>query len=197
MAALSHFYPRGGGGGAPWCLYLQSFRCGRTLLGNKVEELQAEAQELALRPEGGRGRICRGWRSPGRPSCRRRRNCRPQRPSRIGPAGDAPQTKEASAPHDIGVVMVPPQCEDLVVAVLPDVYGDIVEVIADASGPLQEKQIVPRIDLPTTGRIEGSETTGGTGLAGRGGTWTIPPHLPRARPRWPGRLLCAQDCMGM
>lgn len=34
---------------------------------------------------------------------------------------------------------VPPWWEGLVVAVLPDVYRDIVEVIADAPGPLQAK----------------------------------------------------------
>ena len=65
-------------------------------------------------------------------------------------AGDAPETKESSAPHGVGVMMVPPWREGLVVAVLPDIYRDIVEIIADAPGPLQAKQIVPRIGLPTT-----------------------------------------------
>ncbi|MEU7229337.1 hypothetical protein [Streptomyces chrestomyceticus] len=52
---------------------------------------------------------------------------------------------------------VPPWREGLVVAVLPDVYRDIVEVIADAPGPLQAKQIVPRIGLDaTTAKIEGT-----------------------------------------
>ncbi|MGX1915766.1 hypothetical protein ACWIID_44325 [Streptomyces phaeochromogenes] len=42
-------------------------------------------------------------------------------------------------------------------AVLPDVYRGIVEIIADAPGPVQAKQIVPRIGLPTTtGKIEGT-----------------------------------------
>ncbi|MFJ9036669.1 hypothetical protein ACIRF8_08780 [Streptomyces sp. NPDC102406] len=42
-------------------------------------------------------------------------------------------------------------------AVLPDVYRDIVEIIADAPGPVQAKQIVPRIGLPTTtGKIDGT-----------------------------------------
>lgn len=41
--------------------------------------------------------------------------------------------------------------------VLPDVYRDIVEVVADAAKPVQAKQIVPRIGLPTvTAKIEGT-----------------------------------------
>ncbi|MGV9879576.1 hypothetical protein [Streptomyces sp. NPDC003006] len=70
---------------------------------------------------------------------------------------DAPETNETSVPHGVGVMMVPPWREGLVVAVLPDIYRDIVEIIADAPGPVQAKQIVPRIGLPTTtGKIEGT-----------------------------------------
>lgn len=73
------------------------------------------------------------------------------------PTEDAPESEEAPAPHGIGVMMVPPWREGLVVAVLPDIYRDIVEIIADAPGPLQAKQLVPRIGLPaTTGKIEGT-----------------------------------------
>ncbi|MGW5251269.1 hypothetical protein ACWEQN_47830 [Streptomyces sp. NPDC004129] len=72
-------------------------------------------------------------------------------------AAEAPGPKEAPAPHGVGVMMVPPWREGLAVAVLPDMYRDIVEVVADAPGPLQAKQIVPRIGLPTTtGKIEGT-----------------------------------------
>ncbi|WP_319595743.1 hypothetical protein [Streptomyces sp. ID05-04B] len=40
---------------------------------------------------------------------------------------------------------------------LPDVYRDIVEIVADAPGPLQAKQIVPRLGLEaTTAKIEGT-----------------------------------------
>jgi hypothetical protein len=47
--------------------------------------------------------------------------------------------------------------EGLATDALPDVYGDIVEVVTDASGPLQAKQIVPRIGLPAvTAKIEGT-----------------------------------------
>jgi hypothetical protein len=53
--------------------------------------------------------------------------------------------------------MVPHWREGLTADVLPDVYRDIVEVIADASSPMQAKQIVPRIGLPAvTGKIEGT-----------------------------------------
>jgi hypothetical protein len=41
--------------------------------------------------------------------------------------------------------------------VLPPVYRDIVEVVADAPGPVRAKQIVPRIGLAAeTGKIEGT-----------------------------------------
>lgn len=43
--------------------------------------------------------------------------------------------------------------------VLPPVYRDIVEVVADAPGPVRAKQIVPRIGLPAeTGKIEGTRS---------------------------------------
>lgn len=61
-------------------------------------------------------------------------------------------------PHGIGVMAVPPWREGLIAQVLPDVYRDIVEIVADAPGPLQAKQIVPRIGLEaTTAKIEGPE----------------------------------------
>lgn len=43
-------------------------------------------------------------------------------------ARDAPEPREASAPHGIGVMAVPPWREGLVAQVLPDVYRDIVEI---------------------------------------------------------------------
>ena len=53
--------------------------------------------------------------------------------------------------------MVPYWREGLSVMVLPDVYRDIVEVVTDAAKPMQAKQIVPRIGLPTvTAKIEGT-----------------------------------------
>lgn len=57
----------------------------------------------------------------------------------------------------VGAIMVPHWREGLSVDALPDVYRDIVEVVADASDPMQAKQIVPRIGLPAvTAKIEGT-----------------------------------------
>lgn len=68
-----------------------------------------------------------------------------------------PQVSVEPEVRVVGAVMVPHWREGLSVDVLPDVYRDIVEVVADASGSMQAKQIVPRIGLPaTTGKIEGT-----------------------------------------
>ncbi|MFD7409551.1 hypothetical protein ACFV7R_44670 [Streptomyces sp. NPDC059866] len=49
--------------------------------------------------------------------------------------------------------------QGLAVDVLPKTYRDIVEVVADAPGPVRTKQIVPRIGLPTeTAEIEGTRS---------------------------------------
>ncbi|MFE0179195.1 hypothetical protein ACFWZ2_43515 [Streptomyces sp. NPDC059002] len=122
----------------------------------RVEELQAEAAELALRLERAREDLSR---------LEITRETVVQVLAELSAAeaepeivaGDVPEPDKTSAPHGSGVTMVPPWREGLVVAVLPDVYRDIVEVVADAPGPLQAKQIVPRIGLPTTtGKIEGT-----------------------------------------
>jgi hypothetical protein len=121
-----------------------------------VEELQAEAAELAIRLEKVREDLSR---------LEITRETVTQVLAELSAAeaephvaaGDVPEANEASVPHGVGVMMVPPWREGLVVAVLPDVYRDIVEIIADAPGPVQAKQIVPRIGLPTTtGKIEGT-----------------------------------------
>ncbi|WUW19436.1 hypothetical protein OG521_01010 [Streptomyces sp. NBC_01463] len=68
-----------------------------------------------------------------------------------------PVARVESGVRVVGAVMVPHWREGLSVDVLPDVYRDIVEVVADASSPMQAKQIVPRIGLPAkTGKIEGT-----------------------------------------
>lgn len=73
-----------------------------------------------------------------------------ERPVEPVAAGDRPV-------RVVGAVMVPHWQEGLAVDALPDVYRDIVEVVADASGPVQAKQIVPRIGLPAvTAKIEGT-----------------------------------------
>lgn len=122
----------------------------------RVEELQAEAAELGLRLEKAREDLSR---------LEITRETVTQVLAELSaaqgeqdvPAGGVPEVNETSASHGIGVMMVPPWRDGLVVAVLPDVYRDIAEVVADASGPLQAKQIVPRIGLPaTTGKIEGT-----------------------------------------
>ncbi|MFD8134875.1 hypothetical protein [Streptomyces mirabilis] len=57
----------------------------------------------------------------------------------------------------IGVLTVPKWQPGMMSDVLPSVYRDIVEVVADAPGPIRAKQIVPRIGLPAeTGKIEGT-----------------------------------------
>ncbi len=97
-------------------------------------------------------------------------------------AVDVPDGNERSAPHGVGVMMVPPWRDGLVVAVLPDVYRDIVEIIADAPGPVQAKQIAAdrsaddhREDRGDPGH---AEAPGGARLAGRGHTETVHPRPP-------------------
>jgi hypothetical protein len=57
----------------------------------------------------------------------------------------------------IGVLTVPNWQPGMEAEVLPRVYRDILEVVADAPGPVRAKQIVPRIGLPAeAGKIEGT-----------------------------------------
>lgn len=71
--------------------------------------------------------------------------------------GLEPEGVVGSGVRVIGTIMVPHWREGLSVEVLPDVYRDIVEVVTDAAKPLQAKQIVPRIGLPSvTAKIEGT-----------------------------------------
>lgn len=57
----------------------------------------------------------------------------------------------------VGAIMVPYWRDGLAVDALPDVYRDIVEVLADGSGSMQAKQIVPRIGLAAvSAKIEGT-----------------------------------------
>ncbi|RPE27071.1 hypothetical protein EDD90_10745 [Streptomyces sp. Ag109_O5-1] len=59
----------------------------------------------------------------------------------------------------IGVLTVPNWQPGMGSEVLPRVYRDILEVVADAPGPVRAKQIVPRIGLPAeTGKIEGTRS---------------------------------------
>ncbi|MFD5595650.1 hypothetical protein [Streptomyces griseorubiginosus] len=122
----------------------------------RVEELQAEAAELAVRLERARADLSR---------LEITRETVMEVLADLSAADvvpeveahDAPEPRETPAPHGIGVMAVPPWREGLVAGVLPDVYRDIVEIVADAPGPLQAKQIVPRIGLEaTTAKIEGT-----------------------------------------
>ena len=120
----------------------------------RVEELQAQAAELAVRMEKAREDLSR---------LEITRETVAQVLAELSAAEDVPEGRkvpepqEAPAPHGIGVMAVPPWREGLVAEVLPDVYRDIVEIVADAPGPLQAKQIVPRIGLEaTTAKIEGT-----------------------------------------
>jgi hypothetical protein len=89
----------------------------------------------------------------------------------IGPAGvrdleapgaSGPDTAETVASpfagaqtRVVGVLAVPRWQPGLSVDALPRVYRDIVEVIADAPGPVRAKDIVPRIGLSAeTAKIE-------------------------------------------
>jgi hypothetical protein len=152
----------------PWCFYRGGVEVGAMVslpdelqvreaaARQRVEELQAEAVELAVRLEEAREDLSR-LEITRETVTQVLAELSAAQAEPEGPAGDAPGADEASAPHGVGVMMVPPWREGLAVVVLPDVYRDIVEVVADAPGPLQAKQIVPRIGLPTTtGKIEGT-----------------------------------------
>lgn len=122
----------------------------------RVEELQAEAAELAVRLEKARADLSR-LEITRETVAQVLAELSAAQAAPEAEARDAPEPKEAPAPHGVGVMAVPPWREGLVVQVLPDVYRDIVEIVADAPGPLQAKQIVPRIGLEaTTAKIEGT-----------------------------------------
>ncbi|GHE14604.1 hypothetical protein [Streptomyces alanosinicus] len=75
-------------------------------------------------------------------------------------AGDRVASAYAGAERRvIGVLAVPKWQPGMGVDALPQVYRDIVEVVADAPGPVRAKQIVPRIGLPAeTGKIAGARS---------------------------------------
>ncbi|MER5436829.1 hypothetical protein [Streptomyces sp. NPDC002588] len=75
-------------------------------------------------------------------------------------AGDSVASAYAGAERQvIGVLTVPNWQPGMGTEVLPQVYRDIMEVVADAPGPVRAKQIVPRIGLPAeTGKIEGTRS---------------------------------------
>jgi hypothetical protein len=75
-------------------------------------------------------------------------------------AGEQVASAYAGAERQVvGVLTVPNWQPGMGADVLPPVYRDILEVVADAPGPVRAKQIVPRIGLPAeTGKIEGTRS---------------------------------------
>ena len=74
-------------------------------------------------------------------------------------AGAAASAYAGAERQVIGVLTVPKWQPGMGAEVLPRVYRDIMEVVADAPGPVRAKQIVPRIGLPAeTGKIEGTRS---------------------------------------
>lgn len=89
----------------------------------------------------------------------------PDKPAVVVGAGQ-PAAKEPDASayagvqrQIIGVLAVPNWRPGMGPEVLPQVYRDIVDVVADAPGPVRAKQIVPRIGLlAETGKIESTRS---------------------------------------
>ncbi|MFJ9129981.1 hypothetical protein ACIRJS_38455 [Streptomyces sp. NPDC102340] len=122
----------------------------------RVEELEAQVKELTARLAGEREVLARLQVT--RETVAEVLTELSGRDVDAGPAvAVEPVERAESGVRVVGAVMVPHWREGLSVDVLPDVYRDIVEVVADASSPMQAKQIVPRIGLPAvTGKIEGT-----------------------------------------
>ncbi|MFG2480726.1 hypothetical protein [Streptomyces fagopyri] len=76
------------------------------------------------------------------------------------PEGESVASAYAGAERQVvGVLTVPNWQPGMTSDVLPSLYRDILEVVADAPGPIRAKQIVPRIGLPAeTGKIEGTRS---------------------------------------
>lgn len=120
----------------------------------RVEALEVEIAELTVRLEGGREALSR------------LKIARETVAEVLGELSESgldtartvmPQVSVEPGVRVVGAIMVPHWREGLSVEALPDVYRDIVEVLADASRPMQAKQIVPRIGLPAvTAKIEGT-----------------------------------------
>ncbi|MFF0134731.1 hypothetical protein ACFYTG_55865 [Streptomyces mirabilis] len=124
----------------------------------RVEELEAEIAELTSRLVGEREAWSR-LRVTRETVAEVLAELSGQEVAEIAPLRElvAPETQVEPEVRVVGAIMVPHWREGLTTDVLPDVYRDIVEVIADASGPMQAKQIVPRIGLPAvTAKIEGT-----------------------------------------
>ncbi|PYC65732.1 hypothetical protein C7C46_32295 [Streptomyces tateyamensis] len=89
----------------------------------------------------------------------------PQMPAVTADAGQPPAGERVASAYAgverrvVGVLTVPNWQPGMGVDALPRAYRDIVEVVADAPGPVRAKQIAPRIGLPAeTGKIEGTRS---------------------------------------
>ncbi|MFD7836159.1 hypothetical protein [Streptomyces sp. NPDC059761] len=130
----------------------------------RVEELEAEVAELSgklqLAREGlERLRIARET------VAEVLAEMMPEVPAVTVDAGQSPASEWVASAYAgaerqvIWVLTVPNWQPGMVSEVLPPVYRDIVEVVADALVPVRAKQIVPRIGLPAeTGKIEGTRS---------------------------------------
>lgn len=130
----------------------------------RVEELEAEIAELSGKLELARANADR-LRIARETVAEVLAEMTPEKPTAGADVGQ-PTTGERVASayagaerHVIGVLTVPNWQPGMMPEVLPRVYRDILEVVADAPGPVRAKQIVPRIGLPAeTGKIEGTRS---------------------------------------
>lgn len=135
-----------------------------TAAGARVEELEARIAELTGVLAAERDRLSRltitretlaelaaeAPESPGLPE-------RPGFPER--PAAGSAAVTASSGTQVVGVLTVPHWEPGMGLGVLPADYRDIVEVVADAPGPIRAKQVVPRVGLVVSaGKIEGTRS---------------------------------------
>ncbi|MFD7409677.1 hypothetical protein ACFV7R_45380 [Streptomyces sp. NPDC059866] len=128
----------------------------------RVEELEAELAELSGKLELARESLKR-LRITRETVTEVLAEMEPEMPvADAGPSRSGERVVSAYAGAErqvIGVLTVPNWQPGMMPDVLPSVYRDIVEVVADAPGPIRAKQIVPRIGLPAeTGKIEGTRS---------------------------------------
>ncbi|WP_112471290.1 hypothetical protein [Streptomyces triticisoli] len=130
----------------------------------RVEELKAEVAELSGKLELARERLER-LRIARETVAEVLTEMTPEKPAVLvdsdrSTAGEPVASVYAGAERQvIGVLTVPNWQPGMGAEVLPRVYRDIVEVVADAPEPVRAKQIVPRIGLPAeTGKIEGTRS---------------------------------------
>jgi hypothetical protein len=124
----------------------------------RVEELEAEVAELSGRLELAREGLER-LRIARETVAEVLAEMSPKVPVAAVDAGKAPVGERVVSAYAgaerqvVGVLTVPNWQPGMMSDVLPSVYRDVVEVVADAPGPVRAKQIVPRIGLPAeTGR---------------------------------------------